>query len=186
MTDEEPESPFAVISKTTDPELPASPRGIVKKALALGWEVKTLGSTTRHEPVLLMNDGKTGQRGEVKTPAHDKAHIWVSGNMPGARIGFTATWVDRKFVEAQLHDVLGFQVENYFEYKQPAVRRAKDEPQWAFEARQRAAIETARRQNYEYNDGTTRTENTVLVSKMGDLTDFLNDYLSITTERSTE
>ena len=213
VTDEEmTEQPaFSVIATIDNPVLPASAKGIAKKASSLGWEVQVFGATTYHEPLLLMNDGKTGQRGEVKTSAHDKHHIWVAAKHPEAPIGFIATWVDSpsaatirlredlrfysrrwlsaaderllrpsfSFVDAVIRDPIGFKVENYAVYKPIRVQREKDEAQWAYDARVRAAAETAQRQDYEYNDRTTRTEHTILVRKMGELTDFLNDYLNI-------
>lgn len=217
MTDEEDlEPPFVVVSRTDIPDLTASPRSVIKKATALGWDVRVQGATTHHEDLLLMNDGKTGQRGEVKTPAHDKTHVWVSAKMPGARIGFVATYCDApsaaaiharadrsyysrrwlsaaeekllklslSFVDATIHDVLGFPIENYATYKAPRVNREKDEAGWAHEARIKAAEEHAQRQDYEYNDCSVRTQHTIYTKKAGDLTDFLNDYLSATTERS--
>ena len=173
------EPAFTIISTTDEPILTASPKSILKKAHDLGWKVQVRGSVTHHEPVLMMSDGKDKQRGEVKTPAHDKTHIFMRASHPKGQVGFQACWTDGKFVSGQIIDPLGFEVENWADYSPASIRQVKDEPATAFKARKEQIEYRAQMMAYDYNDQTYRTEHRKLTSKATELTDWLHQWLAI-------
>lgn len=161
--------------------LSASPKSAAKKAEDLGWLVQANTSVTRHPDLLMVNDGKDRQRGDVKVPAHDEHHVFMLAIHPTGKVGFKAMWSDGKFDHAFLLDPLGIQVENWIDYSPSSseLRRAKDEPQWAFEARVKAAKERAEWMSWTYNDGSFRKEHRHLVIKATTLTDWLSDWLAV-------
>src|SRR5690606_7225552 len=100
---------------------------------------------------------------------------------PKGGVRFTATWTDGKFVDAIVVDPLGIEVENWADYSPDAssFRRAKDEPEAAHQRRVAEVKNTAARREYEYNDGTTRTEHLHRFGKATDFTDWLNGWLAV-------
>ena len=160
-----------------EPTISASVKRILTKATDLGWETRLQGSVVHHEAELMTADGKTGQRGEVKVPAHDETNTFLLAWNPKARLGFKAWWCDGKFVDAHIVDPIGFEVENWSDYEPGAMRRVKDEPTKAFEQRKAEAADTALRRAWEYNDGTTRHEKWMFTKRATELTQWLDDWL---------
>lgn len=160
---------FAVISTTREPVLTASPKRILKRAEALGWTVQTCGAVTHHEAVLMVADGKELRRGDVKTPEHDRTHVWMRARHPGGPLGFLATWTDGKFVDALVLDPYGIPVENRANYLLSAAA-AKENPTLAALRAEADAL---------YNDGSTRLEKRHLFSTATDFTNWLDEWTRV-------
>lgn len=162
-------------------ELTGAPATAAKKATDLGWVVQHDTAIVHIPDALMESDGATGQKGEVKTPAHDEVWVTVAATHPKGQFGFRANWRDRKFVDAHIADPLGIPVENWIDYSPSAnqLRRAKDEPVNAHQRRVHEVQATATRRAWEYNDGTFRDEKRHYTKKATVLTTWLNDLLLV-------
>ena len=189
-TAEERASVVTITSPATPVELadlPASPRGVLKKCLRLGWTAQAHRTETHNSAVLFASTTDDHDAGSERYPAEDQVHWSIEARMVGEhKLGFQAYWTERKgktaFTHARIFDPVGFQIENYATYKPIPVSKMKDEPGWATERRGKEAEVDANRRNYEYNDRTTRTVYTITTDKAKDLTDFLGDYLAFAEE----
>jgi len=162
-------------------ELTGAAATAAKKATDLGWTVQHSTVVVHVPDVLMESDGATGQRGEIRTPAHDEVWVTVAATHPQGVFGFKASWRDRKFVDAHIIDPLGIPVENWVDYASSShhLRRVKDEPAKAHQQRVAEAQETALRRAWEYNDGTFRDEQRHYTKKATVLTTWLNDLLLV-------
>lgn len=162
-------------------ELTGAAATAVKKAHDLGWDAQYRAIVIHVPDVLMESDGATGQRGEVRTPAHDEVWVTVTAVHPDRVFGFKASWRDRKFVDAHIIDPLGIPVENWIDYTPSSnqLRRAKDEPARAHQQRVAEIQGTATRRAWEYNDGTFRDEKRHYTKKATVLTTWLNDLLLV-------
>lgn len=163
-------------------ELTGAAATAAKKATDLGWNVQHRITIIHVPDLILENDGATGQRGDVRTPAHDEVWATVAAVHPQGHFGFKASWRDRKFVDAQIADPLGIPVENWVDYSPSSnsLRRAKDEPAQAHRQRVQDAEHTAARRAWDYNDGSQRLEKRHFTKKATVLTNWLNDLLLVT------
>ena len=158
--------PFTVTEYATEialTDLGPSPKSICVKAAALGWETTIRRSVTHHEAVRLLNDGKTGQKGDVKTAAHDRRHYFIASIDPTHRVGFTATWQGKgegksaSFIDAIVIDPLGIPTELYGDY-------SKYPP------------ELAEQCDVLYNDGMSFLDKRHLMSTTAEFVDWLTDW----------
>ena len=124
--DAEPAEEFEVTEIDTDVDpakLPASPKRTYKKAEALGWNITLQSSVTHHPPVVLLKDsakarkdGTKGRKGDVRSPAKDVTHLFMSAVHESRKLGFLATWKSNSFSDATVRDPLGIPVELYGDY----------------------------------------------------------------------
>ena len=161
--------PFTVTESATEiglADLGPSPKSICARAAALGWETTIRRSVTHHEAVRLLNDGKTGQKGDVKTAEHDRRHYFIASIDPTHRVGFTATWQGKgegksaSFIDAIVIDPLGIPTELYGDYsKSPA--------------------ELAARCDELYNDGMSFLDRRHLMSTSAEFVAWLDDWAEL-------
>jgi hypothetical protein len=127
-----------------------SPKKIVKAAMSAGFHVRACESETL-EPGAPF---KSGPKAGTLRPDKRVTHLTVTGKISGAAI-FLVRFEDYSFSEAIVWDAAGWPTELYFDYAQSAnaVRRVKDEPEWAWQERVDRQEREVRRRDYEYNDG---------------------------------
>jgi hypothetical protein len=155
------ETPDSVVVSSSNPEpkdLASSPRGIYGKAVALGWTVTLDASVTRHKDVLMAEDGKEKRKGDVKTPAHNEEHLWLTAVDSTHKLGFLAEWLDGKPVGFLVQDPVGVPVENFVDY-------------WR--------LKESVKPTGHYNDGTDRIVNRHYFNKITPFTDWLTDWLEL-------
>lgn len=158
-------------------DLGTSPKGIHTRATRLGWEVTVRRSRTHHEDVPFLNDGKTGQRGEVKTAAHERRHYSLVAIDSTRKVGFSAMWTGKgadgktaAFIDAIVVDPVGMPVELYVDYDLGSViTKARG----CGEAKAREFVETCDR---DYNDGKSYLCKRFMLKSAADLVDWLNDW----------
>lgn len=168
-------STFTVTSITDDVDrakLPASPKKTLKTVTALGWDVLALRRTVTHHPAVLMqSDGKTGLKGDVKTPERDMEHIFLTAADDTRQIAFEASWLDHKFEDAIVRDPLGIPVELFVDYA-PSVERKKT-------LGVEYAVSQGEHRDYEYNDGVSHLAKTHYMKTSTELDAWLNDWLAV-------
>jgi hypothetical protein len=165
-------------------DLPASALKVYRALVAMGWETLTHLSITHHDDVLWATDSEEGaeterSKGDVKTPAHDRRHYWLSGRHKTLGAAFTAHWEGKgrdgknaTFQSARVADPAGIPVENFVDYM-PTKTEAKSS------GNAEAAMEHGARQSQEYNDGTLRLENVVLMTTTRDFLAWIDDWLGL-------
>lgn len=144
---------------------PTKARAAHKKATALGWNVEVYRSETQHEPVLFKADGKTGDKGQVRTEGFTAEHFQVKAWRPEYRVGFVATWTVKNgkagFIDAYVADPYGIPVELHGGYSYV-------------------------RQDDEYNDNTAYLVHRRLLKTATAFDDWLLDWVNILTPKPKE
>lgn len=129
----------------------ASPKRYIAAASGAGFEVKaTTSKTLQTRPPF-----KTGKKAGEPQPNVEVTHLWIQGLVPGAA-WFRLHFADNKFEDAHFWDAAGWPIELYVDYTPSALmlKRAKDEPEWAWKERIQTLEKDVRKRDYEYNDGT--------------------------------
>ena len=174
-------------------------RKMGERLVAVGWDVQLAFSRTHTTAEYRANDSerKPGQeapehrRGDLRKEAHDTTHWWLSAAFPPLRLGMTAHWVEgvtpkgaRSFglQEACCRDPVGMPLENWVDYQPDAnaLKQAKDEPKWAYEARVARLLQDAARMDAEYNKPYPWLTFRPTFTKAGDLELWLQEAIEMT------
>lgn len=184
LVDAQTESVVTITSpKTPSEALSSASTPVHAAAVAMGWETRASRSSTHHTATLFVDASDDHEAGAVRYPAEDREHIWIEARYPTERLGFAAHWTTRKgktaFTDAMIYDPYGMPVQNWADYEPSSneLKQEKDEPAAAYEARVRRIRDHAARQSYEYNDGSSRTEHTLLITAVKEFTVWLDDWL---------
>ncbi len=172
----EPLSEPEVVASWVPDSFASSPKRILQAIEDLGWTSKA-GATRVHHPDTFLVAGD--RIGELKTAAHDVEHLWIAAKHKQSITGFIAHWTDNRFTDAVLIDPIGIPMENWVDYKAPSITRGKDETEQSFERRTLRAEQDTYRQNYEYNDGSSRLEHKRLVDSANEFNQWMNDWLEL-------
>ena len=196
MTDEEEVSEttgYVLVTPTMRvpmEEMPLSPKGVAKKALALGWEVSTWLTTTYYPPTLYVTTKGENVAGTVKFPGYVGVQWMVEARDPGTRaIGFQAQFLGRqyadgrksdlgKFMWARVADPVGIPRELYYEYGMITQSRDKFETEKSFMTRYNAEKSRVDAMNTSLNDQSYHWPTVHLFQVAGDFTNWLAEWQS--------
>lgn len=159
MNDDEEEveeaEPAVVVTRSAEQVDPKTikritPKKIITAALSVGFDVRAHESDTFEAGAPFKGGARQGERRPDKTITH----LSVTGTIPRAA-AFLVRFKDYSFSNAIVWDAAGWPTELYHDYSQSAnaVRRVKDEPEWAWRERIERLQHDAKRRSYEYNDG---------------------------------
>lgn len=150
-----------------------SPKKYVTIALNADIEVMCSTSTTRQTRPPFKSGPRTGDA----QPDLIVEHTWIQGQIPKIA-WFKLHFEDNRFKDALVQDAIGWPVELWANYSLPAPKRAKGEPEGAWEHRVALQEQEVMGRNYDYNDGKewVNREPRVVVST-GALDDWLADLI---------
>lgn len=141
-------------------ELPSAAKTTAAKALGMGWETHAYQTVIHHEPTRFKKDGKTGNKGDIKSEGYEATHYQVIAVDRARKLGFNATW-ERKsngksnlFVDALVSDPLGIPTELFVDYEFTS-------------------------QHEEYNDGTQYLPKKKLLKQATPFKEWLEDWVAI-------
>lgn len=141
-------------------ELPSAAKLAATKAFDMGWDTHAYRTGIHHEPTYFKKDGKTGNKGDIKSEGYEATHYQVIAVDRERKLGFNATW-ERKsngksnlFVDALVSDPLGLPTELFVDY----------EFVW---------------QDEEYNDGTPYLPKKKLLKQATPFKEWLEDWVAI-------
>ena len=140
--------------------LPNSAKAIAKSAAGIGWDTHAYQTDIHYEPTYFKKDGKTGNRGDIKTEGYESIHYQVIAVDRANRVGFNATWEKKSnsksnlFLHALVSDPVGIPTELFVDYEFTS-------------------------QHEEYNDGTMYLPRKKLLQAATPFKEWLSDWVAI-------
>jgi len=178
------EEPYVTGKRTiAESELPRSPKAVVKKLRAAGFDVLEFIEVTVHHPAQSYRSDSAGKRaegtghskGESKFPEKDVKHITIGAIHPkfpkSTPLAVKAFYENGGSKGAIIYDPVGIPVELYFEYTASKNEKERLGVKVAEAAMARVAAE--------HNDGQSYLARKLYVDKAKALTEWLDEWVTM-------